>query len=122
MFGFAPHNDIDRQHLRFGAPEDVNCGAKLLAQTVVSYADSPDGPWTPANKVIIPNGAEGEWDQNTVHDPYPLVHNGKIYLYYKADFGRFRDQPRKKSSTHARFSHCRQPTRPLHQTSIESTD
>lgn len=63
----------------------------------VSYADSPDGPWTPANKVIIPNGVEGEWDQNTVHDPYPLVHNGKIYLYYKADFGRFRDIPRKKN-------------------------
>lgn len=53
----------------------------------VSYADSPDGPWTPTNKIVIPNGAEGEWDQNSIHDPYPLVHNGKIYLYYKSDFG-----------------------------------
>lgn len=53
----------------------------------VSYADSPDGPWTPYNKVVIPNGAEGEWDQYSIHDPYPLVHNGKIYLYYKSDFG-----------------------------------
>lgn len=52
----------------------------------VSYADSPDGPWTPANKIVIPNGKEGEWDQYSIHDPYPLVHNGKIYLYYKADF------------------------------------
>lgn len=52
----------------------------------VSYADSPDGPWTPLNKVVIPNGPEGSWDQYTIHDPYPLVYDGKIYLYYKGDF------------------------------------
>ena len=52
----------------------------------VSYADSPDGPWTPTHKIVIPNGGEGEWDQFSIHDPYPLVHDGKIYLYYKADF------------------------------------
>lgn len=52
----------------------------------VSYADSPDGPWTSANQVVIPNGAKGEWDQYSIHDPYPLVHDGKIYIYYKADF------------------------------------
>ena len=51
----------------------------------VSYADSPDGPWTPLNQVVIPNGAEGEWDQYSIHDPYPLVYKGKIYLYYKSD-------------------------------------
>jgi hypothetical protein len=45
----------------------------------VSSADSPDGPWTAANKIVIPNGAEGEWDQYAIHDPYPLVHDGKIY-------------------------------------------
>lgn len=53
----------------------------------VSFADSPDGPWTAHNKIIIPNGGEGEWDQYSIHDPYPLVHNGQIYLYYKSDFG-----------------------------------
>lgn len=52
----------------------------------VSYADSPDGPWTAANQVVIPNGPEGSWDQYSIHDPYPLVHDGKIYLYYKGDF------------------------------------
>jgi hypothetical protein len=51
----------------------------------VSVADSPDGPWTPLNKVVIPNGAKGEWDQYSIHDPYPLVYKGKIYLYYKSD-------------------------------------
>ena len=54
----------------------------------VSYADSPDGPWTPYNKIVIPNGAEGEWDQYSIHDPYPLVHDGKVYIYYKSDFGK----------------------------------
>ena len=52
----------------------------------VSYADSPDGPWTAANKIVIPNGAEGVWDQYSIHDPYPLVHDGKIYVYYKSGF------------------------------------
>ncbi len=52
----------------------------------VSYADSPDGPWTPHEKVVIPNGGEGEWDQYSIHDPYPLVYQGKIFLYYKSDF------------------------------------
>ncbi|MEM6771433.1 MAG: family 43 glycosylhydrolase [Bacteroidota bacterium] len=53
----------------------------------VSYADSPDGPWTPHGEIVIPNGGEGEWDQYSIHDPYPLVHDGKIYIYYKSDFG-----------------------------------
>ncbi len=54
----------------------------------VSHADSPEGPWTPANKVVIPNGPEGAWDQYSIHDPYPLVRDGKIWIYYKSDFGR----------------------------------
>jgi hypothetical protein len=53
----------------------------------VSSADSPDGPWTAANQIVIPNGPEGAWDQYSIHDPYPIVHNGKIYIYYKSDFG-----------------------------------
>ncbi|WP_083926258.1 glycoside hydrolase family 117 protein [Neolewinella persica] len=54
----------------------------------VSWAESPDGPWTPHSKVVIPNGKEGEWDQYSIHDPYPLVYKGKIYLYYKSDFNK----------------------------------
>ncbi|MEM9885768.1 MAG: glycoside hydrolase [Bacteroidota bacterium] len=52
----------------------------------VSYADSPDGPWTPHNEIVVDNGAEGAWDQYSIHDPYPLVYKDKIYLYYKSDF------------------------------------
>ncbi|MCP5519993.1 MAG: family 43 glycosylhydrolase [Verrucomicrobiales bacterium] len=52
----------------------------------VSVADSPDGPWEAMNRIVIPNGAPGEWDQHSIHDPYPLVYQGRIYLYYKSDF------------------------------------
>jgi hypothetical protein len=52
----------------------------------VSYSNSPDGPWTAHKEIVIPNGAEGEWDQYSIHDPYPLVRDGKIYIYYKSDF------------------------------------
>lgn len=52
----------------------------------VSHADSPDGSWTPTHRVVIPNGAPGSWDQYSIHDPYPLVYKGRVYLYYKSDF------------------------------------
>ena len=53
----------------------------------MSWADSPDGPWTPLNKVVVPNGPAGSWDQFSIHDPQPIVMpNGKIYLYFKSDY------------------------------------
>ena len=52
-----------------------------------SVADSPDGPWTPSNKIVLKNGPEGSWDQYVIHDPYPLIYNGKIYIYYKGEMG-----------------------------------
>lgn len=52
-----------------------------------SVSDSPNGPWEPANEVILENGPEGSWDQYVIHDPYPVVFNGKIYLYYKGEMG-----------------------------------
>jgi hypothetical protein len=58
----------------------------------VSYADSPDGPWIPVEQEIIPNGQPGEWDQFSIHDPYPLVHNNQVYLYYKSDFARDKEK------------------------------
>lgn len=54
----------------------------------VAVADSPDGPWTALDKVVVPTGEEGEWDQFAVHDPTPLVHDGKIYMYYKSAYNR----------------------------------
>jgi hypothetical protein len=53
------------------------------AAVTVAEADSPFGPWKPLGKVVIDFGAEGDWDSNAIHDPYPIVYNGKIYIYYK---------------------------------------
>lgn len=64
----------------FPKPEGDYC------PVAVSMAGSPDGPWTPLNQVVIPNGEKDEWDGYSIHDPYPLVHDGKIFLYYKSDF------------------------------------
>ncbi len=52
----------------------------------MSYSDSPNGPWTPVNKIVIENGKPGEWDQYSIHDPQPIVYKGKIYMYYKSDY------------------------------------
>ena len=52
-----------------------------------SYANSPDGPWIPCNKIVVENGEPGTWDQFSIHDPYPLIYKGKVYLYYKAAYG-----------------------------------
>ncbi|MEM9251760.1 MAG: family 43 glycosylhydrolase [Planctomycetota bacterium] len=54
----------------------------------VAHADSPDGPWTRSDRVIVPNGEDGAWDQFAVHDPHPLVHDGKVYIYYKSAYNR----------------------------------
>lgn len=56
-----------------------------------SYADSPDGPWTPTNKTIITTGKHGEWDQDAIHDPMPVVYKGRIYTYYKAAYNKWPD-------------------------------
>lgn len=57
----------------------------------VSYADSPNGPWTHGGDAVIPFGKKGEWDQDATHDPHPIVYNGKIYLYYKAAYNKWPD-------------------------------
>ena len=58
------------------------------AAVTVASADSPDGPWTPHGEVVIDFGKEGEWDSAAIHDPYPVVFNDKIYIYYKGSPGR----------------------------------
>jgi alpha-L-fucosidase len=58
------------------------------AAATVAEADSPDGPWRSLGKVVVDFGKPGEWDSNAIHDPYPLVYKGKIYLYYKGSPGK----------------------------------
>lgn len=57
-----------------------------LCPVTMSWADSPDGPWTACGKEVVTTGEEGEWDAALIHDPFPLVHDGKIYLYYKSGY------------------------------------
>ncbi len=54
----------------------------------MAHSDSPDGPWTYHEGTVISTGEEGAWNQFAIHDPYPLVHEGRIYIYYKSAFNR----------------------------------
>ena len=76
----------DRYYLYFQAFTEASGTRGDDCPVAAAYADSPDGPWTPVNRIVVPTGSEGAWDQYSIHDPYPLVYNGKIYLYYKSDF------------------------------------
>ena len=53
------------------------------AAVTVATADSPYGPWTPHGEVVVDFGGEDDWDSNAIHDPNPIIFNGKVYLYYK---------------------------------------
>ncbi len=57
------------------------------AAVTVAEADSPHGPWTSLGRVVVDFGKEGEWDSAAIHDPYPIVYNGRIHLYYKGSPG-----------------------------------
>jgi hypothetical protein len=49
----------------------------------VAVSDSPLGPFQLLERELVPLGPEGSWDARSIHDPYPLAFNGKVYLYYK---------------------------------------
>ncbi len=51
----------------------------------MAWADSPDGPWHPVNRPVIELGESDQWDGTSIHDPYPLIYQGRIWLYYKSD-------------------------------------
>ncbi len=58
------------------------------AAATVAEADSPDGPWRPLGRAVVDFGRPGEWDSNAIHDPFPLVYKGRIFLYYKGSPGK----------------------------------
>lgn len=49
----------------------------------LAESDSPDGPWTRFGRAILEPSELGAWDDACVHDPFPLIFKGKVYLYYK---------------------------------------
>lgn len=58
----------------------------------IGVSDTPEGPFELLEKELLPRGDEGTWDDNSIHDPYPLIYKGKIHLYYKGHPKRFRDR------------------------------
>lgn len=53
----------------------------------MSWANSPDGPWTRFPEPILKRGPEGAFDHEHVHDPSLIVREGKYWLYYKGTPG-----------------------------------
>lgn len=58
------------------------------AAVTAAVADSPYGPWEPVGEVVVDFGGPDDWDANAIHDPYPIVFDGKIYLYFKGSPGK----------------------------------
>ncbi len=54
----------------------------------MAWADSPRGPWTKTTEPVLPLGTIEEWDGGAIHDPYPLIYKGKIWVFYKGQPGR----------------------------------
>ncbi|VGO16367.1 hypothetical protein PDESU_04958 [Pontiella desulfatans] len=70
-----------KYYLYFQAYNQV--GGQEYCPVRVAYADSPNGPWThhPAN--VVEPSPEGTWGNIKINDPCPVVHNGRILIYYK---------------------------------------
>lgn len=49
----------------------------------MAWAESPDGPWHKSDVPILPLGSANCWDGGAVHDPFPLIYQGKVWLFYK---------------------------------------
>ena len=79
----------DRYYLYFQAFVEPSGIKGDWCPATVAWSDSPDGPWTQTNEPIIPFGKKGEWDQDAIHDPQPIVYRGKIYLYYKSAYNKW---------------------------------
>ncbi len=76
-----------RYYLFYQAAASLSQGRGLgdFAGNVIamSWADSPDGPWTKALQPVLKTGPEGAFDARNVHDPSLIVRDGKYWLYYK---------------------------------------
>ena len=53
----------------------------------MSWADSPDGPWTRFTEPILETGPDRSIDHLCVHDPTFIVREGKYFMYYKGHAG-----------------------------------
>ncbi|MHC4330201.1 MAG: glycoside hydrolase family 117 protein [Planctomycetota bacterium] len=56
----------------------------------VAEANSPGGPFRALGRPVVSPGDPDDWDCSCIHDPFPLIYKGKIYLYYKGSPGKKR--------------------------------
>ncbi|MHC4749562.1 MAG: glycoside hydrolase family 117 protein [Planctomycetota bacterium] len=79
----------DKYYLYYQAYSEVIEGGDSCPVTVAE-AESPDGPWRAVGRPILEPGSPEDWDCACIHDPFPLVYKGEIYLYYKGSPGKRR--------------------------------
>jgi len=78
-----------KYYLYYQAYSEVIQGGDSCPVTMAE-ADSPDGPWRALGQPVLEPGAPEDWDCACIHDPFQLIYQGKIYLYYKGSPGRRR--------------------------------
>ena len=78
-----------RYYLFFQAYNAIIEGGDTCSVTVAE-SDSPDGPFQSLGGPVVEPGADDEWDCACVHDPFPLIYKGQIWLYYKGSPGQKR--------------------------------
>ncbi len=92
----------DKYYLYYQAFELASGTVGDNCPVAMAVADSPDGPWTHVDQEVLSVGDEGAWDQFNIHDPLPVVMNGKIYMYYKADWNYIDNTGNRVETYHAR--------------------
>jgi len=58
-------------------------GGQVYCPVRVAHSDSPYGPWTHHPRPVIHPGPKGSWNNIKINDPCPVVHKGRILIYYK---------------------------------------
>ncbi|MCF7848759.1 MAG: hypothetical protein K9M45_07920 [Kiritimatiellales bacterium] len=71
----------NRYYLYFQAYNKV--GGQVYCPVRVASADSPNGPWKHHPEPVVGPSPEGTWGNIKINDPCPVVHNGRILIYYK---------------------------------------
>lgn len=78
-----------RYYLFYQAYSEVIAGGDTCPVTV-ARSDTPEGPFEAIGRPVVEPGAADDWDCACIHDPFPLVYRGRIWLYYKGSPGQKR--------------------------------
>jgi len=71
-----------RYYLFYQSYSQIIAGGDFCPVTVAE-SDTPVGPFRPLGRAVVEPSPAGAWDDACIHDPFPLVYKGKIWLYYK---------------------------------------